>query len=146
MTAHDDNIRTAEIGSIDIILVSLSGVVLIGDTTDINAKLRALAVQRQMDHTAGGTVEFESFGLFSLPQPALRPIGERGVKVNTVNECPRICVGSIKTMSVGASSVLLAGNTVNFTGDARIKHFRQFSGPLPYSLTAYVPSSSTTDD
>lgn len=142
MPVSDGDIRTADIESINILSVSYAGVVQIGDTAHINARLAALAVQRELDHPVAGTVDFAGHRLFSFPLPVLPPAHDPPVTVNTVNECPRITVGKIRALAVSASSVMLAGNAGNVSSESRIKHFRQFAGPLSYLEAAAASSQS----
>lgn len=122
-------IRTANVGGICIIDVSIAGIVQLGDRAETNARLKALAVQRQEDHTTAGDVFFESYNMFYRPRPVLNdPDFDNGKVIQLIrdNRCSSITVGSIHVIAVGASSSLQIGNGMCLTNESRIKHIRQY--------------------
>lgn len=127
-------IRTARIGAVCLIDVSLSGAVQFGDRGETNARLRALAVQRKEDHTTAGDVFYESYRIFDREWPELvDPEYEAGqvVNIKRVNCNPYITVGYVHVIATGAASSLLAGNSMRAHMESRIKHIRQYPRPRP---------------
>ncbi|MGO4374698.1 spore germination protein GerPE [Paenibacillus sp. MCAF20] len=127
-------IRTARIGAVYLIDVSLSAAVQFGDRGETNARLRALAVQRKEDHTTAGDVFFESYRIFDRQLPELvDPQYEpgQGVQIERINCNPYITVGCIQVTATGAASSFLAGNCMNVNSESRIKHIRQYPRPKP---------------
>ncbi|MFX3633634.1 MAG: spore germination protein GerPE [Candidatus Pristimantibacillus sp.] len=125
----DYPIRTAEIGRVSIIDVSLSAIIQFGDRGEFTPLLRALAVQRQEDHLVAGNVYFESYSIFNRPLPELidpAAEGDEAITITRTNHSPSICVGQIKITAVGAASSMQAGNTMCTIAEARIKHIRQY--------------------
>lgn len=125
-------VRTASIGAIYVISLAQSGILQVGDRYATNAKLQALAVQRQESHATAGEVFFESYGIFSRELPVLTDFynGDGQVVQMTRTLCdPRINVGSIRIIAAGSSASILAGNGKCYTADSRIKHIRQYPGP-----------------
>ncbi|CAM4525106.1 spore germination protein PE [Paenibacillus endophyticus] len=137
MNVQDDHtypIRTANVGSICIISVAQAGTVQFGDRAETHAKIRALALQRQEDHTTAGDIFFESYSLFYLPLPALvDPDYDNGEVVSVIraNCSPNITVGNIQVIAAGSSASIQIGNGMEMTGESRIKHIRQYPRPKP---------------
>lgn len=128
-------IRTAYVGSVCIISASQSAIVQFGDRAETNAKLRALALQRQEDHLTGGDVFFESYAIFDRPLPEfIDPDFDRGqvVQLQRTNCSPHIAVGHIQVIAASSSASLLVGNGMRLTGESRIKHIRQYPRPKPF--------------
>ena len=99
-------IRTANVGSICIISVAQAGTVQFGDRAETNALIRALALQRQEDHTTAGDVFFESYPLFYRPLPVLIDPdfdNGQGIPLIRTNCSPNIIVGNIQVIAAGAS-------------------------------------------
>lgn len=127
-------VRTASIGAIYVISLAQSGILQVGDRYATNAKLQALAVQRQESHATAGEVFFESYRIFSRDLPELTDLydGDGQVVQMTRTLCdPRIVVGSIRVIAAGSSASILAGNGKCYTADSRIKHIRQYPRPKP---------------
>ncbi|WP_165279939.1 spore germination protein GerPE [Paenibacillus protaetiae] len=128
-------VRTAEVGGIYIIDLSLSGILQLGDHASATPLLRGLALQRETEHKSEQDVYFESYNIFDRPLPKLiDPIADSGmdVRILRTNRSPRISVGKIFITAMGASSIVQAGNGMRHTAESRIKHIRQFKRPLPY--------------
>lgn len=126
-------IRISQIGLVSIVDVSLGAIIQFGDRGEATPKLKALAVQRAIDHTKAGSVYFESYPIFSRPLPKLiDPIADAGndVCIRRVNHCPRINVGCVYVTAVGSTSSLLAGNAMRTRAESRIKHIRQYEKSL----------------
>lgn len=128
-------IRTAKIGAIVIISASQAAAIQMGDRGATNAKLRALALQRQEDHLTSGDVFFESYRIFDRPFSVLTDSefdnGEV-VHINRINALPYITVGYIRVIATGSAASIQAGNGMRYTGESRIKHIRQYPRPKPY--------------
>lgn len=125
----DFPIRTAEIGRVSILDVSLSAVVQFGDRGEFTPVLRAIATQRQGDHLESGNVYFESYSIFFRPLPQLidpAVDADEAIAITRINHSPSICVGQIKLIGVGAASSFQAGNSMCTITDSRIKHIRQY--------------------
>ncbi|MGN7455524.1 spore germination protein GerPE [Paenibacillus pasadenensis] len=144
MIDSDASIRTSYIGSAELISIGLSSVVQFGDTGSVNARVTGLAVQRQLDHRAGGEVDFAGYSLFVKP---FNPIEEESLEeadVRTIrsNPCPAIQVGCVNVIAYSSASVLLGGNAVEVNLESRLKHFRQYA----YAITASTePTPAATE-
>ncbi|AZN42125.1 spore germination protein GerPE [Paenibacillus albus] len=135
-TQPDDfPVRTSEVGGIYVNTVGTASVVQIGDRAEVNASLRALAVQRASDHLISGNVYFESYDIFDRDTPTMNTlINELDTEpdyVRTTNCLPTISVGCIEIIAVSSAALLLVGNGLKMKGEARVKHVRQFSVPTP---------------
>ncbi|MBD3918656.1 spore germination protein GerPE [Paenibacillus sp. PR3] len=130
-----DNSRVSEVQGINLINISQAGVMQLGDRSESNAMLRALAIQRQKDHPYAGDIFFESYVIFSRPIPAIIEADDDDSVVQTyrLNQNPCISVGCISIISAGASSQIVIGRGQTHRSESRIKHIRQFAGqqPLP---------------
>jgi len=127
--------RTAHLGSLSIVNVSLSGIVQLGDHERYTPRLRAIAVQRQEDHLTAGEAAFASYPVFwrPFPAPPAPPVcgcPAPGVTLTKRQLCPDIRVGSVSIIGVGSSSMIQAGNGLSTHAESRIKHIRQFQTPL----------------
>lgn len=115
--------RTAHLGSISVVNVSLSGIIQLGDHERYTPSVRAIAVQRQEDHLIAGEALFAAYPIFWRPFPQL---AAPAVRVTKEQICERIHVGRISVVGVGSSSLLQAGNSCFTQAESRIKHIRQF--------------------
>ncbi|MBB3114403.1 spore germination protein PE [Paenibacillus phyllosphaerae] len=134
MTDNDFPVRISELGTIHIISASNASIVQFGDRAEIDAKVRALAVQREVSHEERHNVYFESYAVFNRPLP-LWPLpepAEQSVTVSTHNIQPRICVGSVDLIAASSSAMLLIGNGLKAKAETRIKHIRQFAASRAY--------------
>ncbi|MCR2803149.1 spore germination protein GerPE [Paenibacillus soyae] len=134
MTSASFPPRTSQVGVLCIISAASAAAVQLGDRGETRAKLRALAVQRQEDHTESGNVYFESYPLFRRPYPVLRdPVAESGALIETrfENAEPCIRVGCIRIIAAGNASSVQIGNGKLVSGDSRIKHIRQYPKQQP---------------
>ncbi|MCA0754552.1 spore germination protein GerPE [Paenibacillus sp. N4] len=126
--------RTARIGSVCIISAAQSTVVQFGDRGETKARLIALALQRQEDHTTSGDIFFESYHIFFRDLPSFHepdsPMGNVA-KLERINCEPNITVGCLKVTASGSSASIQAGNGKRLTGESRIKHIRQYPRPSP---------------
>ncbi|MFF2482018.1 spore germination protein GerPE [Paenibacillus sp. NPDC058071] len=132
--ADEYPIRTAEIGFLSVTDVSLAATVQLGDRGLYTPKLFALAVQRQEDHAKSGSVYFESYSIFERSFPVFSETEEEADEtacpvIVRHNHCPRISVGCVSVIALGADSSLLAGNMMEMNAESRIKHIRQYKRP-----------------
>ncbi|RXZ78301.1 spore germination protein GerPE [Paenibacillaceae bacterium] len=136
--------RIARVEKIDVVNVSLSGIVQLGDHCEFTPTLKALAVQRAISHEQAGDVYFESYAIFTRPLPEL-PCGNQDVHMSRCNVRPDITVGSIHILGVGSAALLQAGNGCLVRAESRIKHIRQYaSSASPDSTASSVFPPSTT--
>lgn len=123
--------RTARLGHLSIINVSLSGIVQLGDHDSYTPSVRAIAVQRQEDHLTAGEAAFAAYPVFSRPFPTppspwTGGCSADGIILDKHHHCPDIHVGSISIIGVGSSSLVQAGNGRHTQAESRVKHIRQF--------------------
>ncbi|WP_127530076.1 spore germination protein GerPE [Paenibacillus kobensis] len=130
LSLDDTNIRTSEVQGIYVNTLSQAGMLQIGDRSESNAVLRALAVQRQEDHPYAGDVFFESYVIFDRPIPAFIDANDPDsfVVTHRWNACPVISVGCISITSAGAAAQIVIGTGQTHRSEARIKHIRQYKG------------------
>ncbi|WP_138753375.1 spore germination protein GerPE [Paenibacillus sinopodophylli] len=131
---HTYPIRTASVGTICLISVAQAGTIQFGDRAETNGRIRALALQRQQDHTTSGDVFFESYPLFYRPLPSFsesEESAEQFLSVIRVNCSPNITVGHIQVIAAGSSASIQIGNGMQLRGESRIKHIRQYPRPRP---------------
>lgn len=130
-----DNSRVSEVQGIRLLNISQAGVMQLGDRSESNSMLRAIALQRQEDHPYAGDVFFESYVIFSRPIPEIIDANDDDSIVQTyrLNQNPCISVGCIAITSAGAASQIVIGRGQTHRAESRIKHIRQFAGhqPLP---------------
>lgn len=122
--------RTSHVGVLYIIGATSATMVQIGDRGETDAKIRALAVQREVGHLTAGEVFFESYAVFSRPLPELSdPAYESGQVLQTKrsNVKPCIRVGCIRVTAAAAASSIQIGNGNRIRGESRIKHIRQYN-------------------
>jgi len=129
------HIRTAHIGAFLLTSIAQAGIVQFGDRGETNARLRALAVQRQESHLTAGDFFFESYDIFNRQLPVLTdPDYDEGnvIRIHRTNCSPNINVGIVRIIAAGSAASLLAGNSKCYTAESRIKHIRQYQLPKPY--------------
>ncbi|MFB9330619.1 spore germination protein GerPE [Paenibacillus aurantiacus] len=131
----DYPVRVSHLGKINIISASSASIVQFGDRGAVNAKVQALAVQRQQPHSKRREVFFESYSIFSRPlsqiiEPAFE---ETNVRMSVTNVQPRICVDSVGIIAVSSCGMIFVGNGLTSMSETRVKHIRQYATarPLP---------------
>lgn len=122
-------IRTSELGTLFLNSATDSSIIQFGDRKEVNASLRGLAVQREVDHIQGGEFFMESYTIFNRPRPSLieAPGEDSSVVIRKVNKAPCIRVGSIKVIAMSSSALMLIGNGCTATAESRISNIRQFA-------------------
>jgi len=125
--------RTSIVQAIHVETVIISSILQIGDSEQISARTRALAVQRQHELFFGAEGE-RIFPVFTKPIPRWSsppPVASR----QTLHQSPVISVRSIRVLGVSSSAVVHVGSTSTAEAEARIKHIRQLADPAPGSQT-----------
>jgi len=117
--------RTSKVDQIKVNVVELSANIQIGDTQDIDAFSRTIAVQKEEEIFYGDEHSFNQYSLFSEPM-ILPPITET-VYSKTVNENGYIHVNSINVLGISAASVLQIGNVNYIYLENRRKHIRHLN-------------------
>lgn len=116
--------RTSIVGDIDILGVTRSSIVHIGDTVCIRPRNRVLAVQRQKAVFQSNEGSFEQFPIFTTPIPIpeiVIPVTMCADNLQSV-----IQVGRVQILGISSSSIMQVGNSRNIDAEARIKNIRQF--------------------
>ncbi|MBD2847257.1 spore germination protein GerPE [Paenibacillus sp. IB182496] len=140
--------RISRVDRLEVIALSYSSVVQLGDHATFAPRLQAIAVQRELDHSAAGEAEFEAYAMFSEPYPELDAfawLSESGsgicesVAMRRTQVCPDIQVGRIVTLGVSNASLLQIGSSGASRADSRIKHIRQYAPPGPPEASPDVP-------
>jgi len=123
--------RTSKVDFLKVNVVELSANIQIGDTQDIDALSRTIAVQKEEEIFYGDEHSFNQYSLFSEPL-ILPPITET-VFLKTINENSYIQVNTINVLGMSAASVLQIGN-VNYifleNRRKHIRHLKQNSGSV----------------
>lgn len=146
--SNSNQVRTAHIGVYLLTSIAQAGIAQFGDRCETYAKLRAIAVQRQEEHWKAGDFYFDSYSIFNRPLPKLKdPQYEngKGVLIRRINCSPQINVGSVRIIAAGSSASLLAGNSMRYTGESRIKHIRQYKISKPYPPIG-IPLTTATEE
>ncbi|MBS8263007.1 spore germination protein GerPE [Mesobacillus boroniphilus] len=103
--------------------VSFSSIFQIGDSEQIQAFSRALAVQREAEIFFDKEGNFDVYPVFSEGIP-FQPTDEC-IVTSTQNLNPVLKVRNIDIMGASSSSVVHLGNSRNISMEARVKHIRQ---------------------
>lgn len=104
--------------------VSFSSIFQIGDSEQIQAISRAMAVQREAEIFFDNEGNFNAFPVFSEAIP-FQPASEDNVVFATHNINPVLKVRNIDILGASSSSVVHLGNSCNIAMEARVKHIRQ---------------------
>lgn len=119
--------RLSKVDILNIKVASYSSVIQVGDSRNLHAFSRALAVQREAEIFFGNEGNFPSFNISSRPI-IFQPINE-DISITTHNAKPIINVKNIDIIGISNASVIHVGNTKTVSMEARVKHIRQL---LPY--------------
>jgi spore germination protein PE len=103
--------------------VSFSSIFQIGDSEQIQAFSRALAVQREAEIFFDNEGNFDAFSVFSEAIP-FQPADEE-IVFSTHNLNPVLKVRNIDILGASSSSIVHLGNSCNIAMEARVKHIRQ---------------------
>lgn len=115
--------RTSSVNRININVLTIVSTLEIGDSSNIQAFSRAIAVQREKELFFANEGNFSEYGIFNEPIP-FEPIIE-DIAYETVSLHPIIKVQNIDILAVSTSSVIHIGNSKNAYLEARVKHIRQ---------------------
>lgn len=115
--------RTACVDRIKVDSVSFSSIFQIGDSQQIQALSRAIAVQREAEIFFGNEGSFAAYSIFSEQIPYL-PVDEN-ISSSTQNLNPMLKVRNIEIMGASSSSIVHLGNSCHISMEARVKHIRQ---------------------
>ncbi|MBT2640620.1 spore germination protein GerPE [Bacillus sp. ISL-41] len=124
--------RTTCVDHIKIDSVSFSSIFQIGDSQQIQALSRALAVQREAEIFFDNEGNYDAFPVFSEAIP-FQPAEEESVNFSSQNLNPVLKVRNIDILGTSSSSVVHLGNSHNISMEARVKHIRQL---LPRNNTS----------
>jgi len=116
--------RLAAIEAVKLDVVSDASIVQFGDSLEADLSDRAIALQRRYANFTRDETRFASYPIFALPLPQF-PEQEDGILVSR-SQGNTIQVGTIRLISLDASSYLHAGCMERLTTESRIKHIRQF--------------------
>ncbi|WP_027408993.1 spore germination protein GerPE [Anoxybacteroides tepidamans] len=116
----------------------LSSVFQIGDSKEINARSKVLAVQRQHELFFGSEGE-ELFPVFTKPIPKLDISAPDNIY--RLHESPVLSVRSVYLIAASTAAVVHIGSTSTVNGETRIKHIRQLADQ-PSSPPPSVPQTA----
>ena len=117
--------RTSVIGTVKVDASSNGSVAQFGDSREVRLTDRAIAVQRRIPDYEGDETRFASYPIFSLPLPRMPEQPDDAIASRSRGNA--IQVGTVRLLSMSASSYLHAGCTDRLTAQSRIKHIRQFN-------------------
>lgn len=115
--------RTANVDRIKADSVSFASVLQIGDSDQVRAFSRALAVQREAEVFFDNEGNFNAYSIFT-EAISHSPLTE-SIQSTTHNLNPFIKVGNIDILGVSSSSIVHLGNSRQISMEARVKHIRQ---------------------
>jgi spore germination protein PE len=115
--------RISNVDRFEVMIVSFSSIIQVGDSRIVNAFSRAMAIQRETEFFYGNEGNFPSYSVFKRPIP-FQPITEP-ISVQTYNMSPVIKVKNIDIIGISSSSILHIGSSCNVSMEARVKHIRQ---------------------
>ncbi|MEQ2525673.1 spore germination protein GerPE [Bacillaceae bacterium CLA-AA-H227] len=114
--------RTSSVDRINVTSVTTASTLEIGDSSQIQAFSRALAVQREHELFYDNEFDFSQFDTFNEPL-ILDPIIDE-IAFETIALNPIIKVNHIEIIGISTSSLLHVGNSRNIFMESRIKHIR----------------------
>lgn len=115
--------RISKVKQVDVISLTNTAIMNIGDSVYMNPRSMVLAVQREFPLFLGKEGAFEQFFTFTQPLPET-PITEK-IFVSTVNHQPSINVDRIQVLGASTSAIIQIGSTRAIRCEARVKHIRQ---------------------
>ncbi|GAA0438117.1 hypothetical protein GCM10008983_13790 [Lentibacillus halophilus] len=117
--------RTSSVHNIKLNGLTYSSIVNIGDATYARTNAKGIAVQKEGAVFSGDDdVQFEDYSLFD--RNANVPAQKSPVQKRTHQHEETIHVGDINVTGVSQASIFQVGSIHEVTGEARIKHFRQY--------------------
>lgn len=117
--------RSSQVESINIKLVTFSGVVQFGEANFINSQKYTLAIQREYELFFGSEAPFEMFQSF-YKEPEFEPIYE-DIHMTFYHKNPCIHVKKINLTSVSNNGILHIGNGDSICIESKTLHIRQLS-------------------
>ncbi|WP_423409654.1 spore germination protein GerPE [Heyndrickxia sp. MSNUG] len=115
--------RTACVDRIKVDSIIFSSIFQIGDSQQIQANSKAIAVQREAEIFYDNEGSFSAFSIFSEAIP-FTPVDEIFTS-STQNLNPVLKVRNIEIIGAASSSVVHLGNSCHISMEARVKHIRQ---------------------
>jgi spore germination protein PE len=121
--------RISMVDEVNVLSLSFSSYLHIGDSYCINAKSKALAVKREYPRYYGNEGSFAAYPIFTMKTPT--PVITENLNTGISNANPNINVNNISVKGVSSSSILQVGSSHSIFAEARIKHIRQLIGNTP---------------
>ncbi|WP_100333902.1 spore germination protein GerPE [Bacillus alkalisoli] len=118
--------RVSQVEEVNVHSLSFSSHFTIGDSANINAFSKALAVKREFPRFYGREGNFLAYSLFTRPIP--KPVITENVCLNVTNNNRNIHVQKVDISGISFSSVFQIGSNKTTNAEARIKHIRQLLG------------------
>lgn len=112
--------------NVSIISLGDTGTVQIGDTNSMEAKKRAIAVQRDVATFSDEELPFEAFHIFRDDEITI-PTRTTSVRMKRINKNPFICVDNIIITIVSDAATLHIGSIEYVFNNSRIRQIRHFS-------------------
>ncbi len=108
---------------INVTAISSSSILNLGDTHQVQPKMKGIAVQKEGE-TFQGDLKFENFPIFQRKAnwPDYQPTSN--VQKITFHHNPTIHVKQVYLLALSTSSIFQVGNINHISSEARIKHFR----------------------
>lgn len=117
--------RLAEVGAIKVNVLTDAAVMQIGDSQTVDLIDWAIALQRRYANFQKDETRFASYPIFSLPLPRFPEAPDALIVSSSLTN--RICVGTVRVLSIRASSYFQTGCAGRLTAESRIQHIRQYS-------------------
>lgn len=117
--------RVSVVGDVNVLSVSISSILHIGDARSLEPEAKVLAVQRSKSLFFGDEGDFEDFPIFEEPLPQVDRTDRVTMKVR--NKKGTIRVDRMKVWAIAASSIVQIGSNRTVETEARVKHIRQIT-------------------
>lgn len=116
--------RLSHVNRVQVDTVYNSSIVQIGDSQEICAQARALAVQREKPVYWGNEGDWKQFAIFQSPDPPLSDPGP--VLMKKENASSIIHVTSLYVSGLSGAALLHIGSNEHMLLESRLKHIRHW--------------------
>jgi spore germination protein PE len=135
--------RLSVVGTLAVDTLLFSAVVQVGDNDSTRLFNRTIAMHRAIPRFHGDETRFAAYSIFFRPLPSW---GTPPQMLEISGPAGAIRVGSVRVITLAASSLVRIGSGRNLEAESRIKHIRHYNHLAPGSLPQAESSAGTDAD
>ncbi|WP_047153868.1 spore germination protein GerPE [Aneurinibacillus tyrosinisolvens] len=117
------SVRISVVKKIEILSVSSSAIVHIGDAVKVKPRSKTIELERDLPAFTENEADFSHYSVFSIP--ISQPTVQENVDMTVKNKSPWIKVNQVNVVDISSSSIFQVGSNQSMNTEARYKQIRQ---------------------